>query len=297
MKTVNTDAVQEWRDNAKYWTKHAATIRSMFAPVTRALIENAGIRPGNSVLDVAGGAGEPSLTIAEFVGPSGSVTCTDVVPEMVAGAQRDAQRRGITNVQFRVCAADALPFPDNSFDVAVSRLGVMFFPDPLAGAREMLRVIKPGGVIAFVVWHKSELNPFCYIVNSIMEQHVESPPADPDGPGAFRFAEPGKLAGVLTRAGAEDVKERVIDFHIEAPISRGEFWAMRSQTSDTLRRKLEQFAPDDPSACSGCLFSIPWIDTVGRTLELAQQAGRANAPRARRVRSKASVCGRLMARR
>src|SRR5512145_810351 len=112
-----TDILREWSESAKYWAKHSATIRTMFAPVTRALIERAGIRSGQSVLDVAGGPGEPSLTIAETIGPNGSVTCTDAVPEMVEAARHEATRRGIQNVRFQQCTADALPFPDNMFDV------------------------------------------------------------------------------------------------------------------------------------------------------------------------------------
>lgn len=230
--------LNEWRENAKYWTKHSGTIRTMFAPLTQALIEHAGIHDGQSVLDVAGGAGEPSLTIAEVVGPAGAVTCTDAVPEMVDAAQNEAQRRGIKNVQFQVCSADSLPFPNTTFDVVVSRLGVMFFPDSLVAMRELLRVTKPGGGLAFAVWGKSDLNPFCYLVSRVMDQHVSEPAADPDAPGAFRFAEPGKLADVMTRAGLVDVVERVTKFDIAAPISAHEFWTMRSQTSDTLRNKL-----------------------------------------------------------
>ena len=244
---VNADnpVLNQWRETAKYWTKYSATIRTMFAPLTEALIEHAGIRKGQAVLDIAGGAGEPSLTIAEFVGPTGSVTCTDAVPEMVEAAQEEANRRGIKNVRFQVCAADSLPFPDNSFDAVVSRLGIMFFPDSLAAMREMLRVTKPGGRLAFAVWRKSDLNPFCYVVSRVMDQHVQEPAADPDAPGAFRFAEPGKLAAVMTGAGLVDVVEHVIKFDIAAPLSPIEFWTMRSETSDTLRKKLASLPADE----------------------------------------------------
>lgn len=210
----------------------------MFDPVTRALIEAAGITRGQFVLDVAGGPGEPSLTIAETVGPSGSVTCTDAVAEMVQAAEREAHRREVKNISFRQCTADSLPFDSDSFDAVVSRLGAMFFPDPLPALREMLRLTKPGGALGLVVWHKSELNPFLHVVTDIMSNYVEASPADPDAPGAFRFAEPGKLAGILTDAGAIDVLERVLDFHIAAPISAEEFWVMRSETSETLREEL-----------------------------------------------------------
>src|SRR5688500_13216029 len=191
--TQPNDPLRQWEETAKYWTRHSDTIREMFTPVTEALIETAGIAEGQTVLDVAGGAGEPSLTIAERVGPTGSVTCTDAVAEMVEAARREAASRGLTNVQFRQCTADSLPFADESFDVVVSRLGAMFFPDPVAACKEMLRVMKPGGSMAFVVWHKNEINPFCHLISDVISRHVPAPAADPDAPGAFRFAEPGKL--------------------------------------------------------------------------------------------------------
>ena len=237
--------VEAWRESAQYWARHRDTIRTMFMPLTQALVEHAGIHEGQSVLDVAGGTGEPSLTIAEIVGPTGSVTCTDAVNEMVETARSEAQSRGITNVQFRQCTADALPFPSNSFDVTVSRLGAMFFPDPVAAIREMLRVTKPGGSLALAVWHKSEVNPFCYVVTSVIDRHINPGVVDPDAPNAFRFAEPGKLAGIMTEAGASDVKEHVVKFNIEAPISPLQFWTMRSQTSDTLREKLAKLSADE----------------------------------------------------
>ena len=240
---MTDDMLDVWRESAQYWTRHSDTIHQMFVPLTRALIERAGIVAGQNVLDVAGGAGEPSLTIAEAVGPGGTVTCTDGVAEMVEAARAEAERRGISNIQFRQCAADSLPFPDESFDVVVSRLGVMFFP--VEAFREMLRVLKPGGRLAFAVWGKSDVNPFCYVVTRVMEQHVKSPAADPDAPNAFRFAEPGTLAGVMTQAGAIDVEERIVSFDIAAPISSRQFWTIRSQTSDTLREKLSKLSADE----------------------------------------------------
>jgi ubiquinone/menaquinone biosynthesis C-methylase UbiE len=210
----------------------------MFGPVTQALIEDADNMEGEAVLDVAGGAGEPSLTIAETVGRTGSVTCTDVTPEMVAAAESEAQRRGVNNVVFKQCAAESLPFEGKSFDAVVCRLGAMFFPDPLAALREMLRVTKECGSISLAVWDKSELNPFSYAITNVVARHFDGPPSDPNVPGAFRFAESGVLAGLLKNAGATDVKERALRFHIAAPISPREFWEMRSETSGTLREKL-----------------------------------------------------------
>jgi len=229
---ADNKTLPEWRETARFWTKHSDTIRTMFAPLTVALIQDAGIGAGQTVLDVAGGAGEPSLTIAERVGPAGAVTCTDAVGEMVAAAEGEAQRRGLTNITFRECVADSLPFESNSFDAVVCRLGVMFFPDPLKALREMLRVAKPGGTVSLAVWHRNELNPFTYIVSDVMSRYVDSPPADADAPKALRFAESGKLASICKLAGAAGVHEQEFRIQIEAPISASEFWAMPSDTSD-----------------------------------------------------------------
>jgi ubiquinone/menaquinone biosynthesis C-methylase UbiE len=238
-----TNILREWRESACYWQKHIGTIRAMFAPLTEALINEARIVEGDSVLDVASGSGEPSLTIAETVGPSGSVTATDAVAEMVNAAKAEAERRGITNVAFRQCAADSLPFENGSFDAVVCRLGAMFFPDPLAALREMLRVTKNGRAMALAVWDKSELNPFSYVITKVVARHFDARPADPNAPGAFRFAEPGVLAELLRDAGATEVKERSLKFRIAAPISTKEFWEMRSETSGTLREKLATLSP------------------------------------------------------
>jgi hypothetical protein len=119
----------------------------------------------------------------------------------------------------------------------------MFFPDLLAALREMLRVTKREGAISLAVWGKSELNPFSYAITDVVQRYFEATPSDPNVPGAFRFAEPGALAQLLAEAGAIDVKERVLKFHIAAPISPQQFWEMRSETSGTLREKLATLSP------------------------------------------------------
>ena len=242
-----TDTLREWRESAPYWEKHRDVIRGMFDPVTQALIQEASIVAGQSVLDVAGGPGEPSLTIARVVGLSGFVMCTDGVADMVAAAEAEAKRLGLRNMKFLQCTADSLPFENNSFDTVVSRLGVMFFPDVVAALQEMLRVLKPDGSISLAVWHSSEANPYVHRVTEVMDRYVETPPADPDAPGAFRFAERGKLATLLSKAGARDIKEFLLVFRLEAPISAEQFWTMRSELSETLRTKLKQLTPEQAS--------------------------------------------------
>lgn len=245
-RTETNDTLRQWEDSAPFWAKHRSTIRTMFAPLTEALIEATQIERGHSVLDVAGGPGEPSLTIAQTIGNSGSVTCTDAVAEMVETAETEARARGLTNMKFRQCTAESMPFADNSFDRVVSRLGAMFFPEEALA--EILRVTKPGGNIGFVVWDKSELNPFSYLITNVMSRYINDAPVDLNVPGAFRFAEEGKLAAMLKDAGAVQARERIFKFHIAAPISPDEFWEMRAGTSETLRAKLATLSEADSLA-------------------------------------------------
>jgi ubiquinone/menaquinone biosynthesis C-methylase UbiE len=213
----------------------------MFAPVTEALIEDARIRNGQSVLDIATGPGEPALTIADLVGPEGKVVGIDAVPEMVAAARRTADRLGFTNARFDVAPVEHLPFPDDTFDAVVSRFGVMFFPDPLQAVREMLRVLKPGRKLALAVWSFAERNPFHYTVARVIERYADSPPPAPDAADAFRFAEPGKLKDILTEAGAMAPSEDLHQFAIEAPVSVEDFWTLRGEMSEKLRDQIARF--------------------------------------------------------
>jgi hypothetical protein len=106
----------------------------------------------------------------------------------------------------------------------------------------MLRVTKPGGAIGFVVWHKSELNPFCHIVSDVVARHVPADPPDPDAPDAFRFAELGKLASILKQAGGTEVTDKVLHFQMQVRITPDQFWAIRSEISETLRTKLAKLS-------------------------------------------------------
>jgi SAM-dependent methyltransferase len=231
---------EQWSDGARFWERHRAVIQRMFAPVADALAEEAEVRPGAAVLDVATGPGEPALSLAEIVGTKGSVVGVDVVPAMIDAARREAERRGVSQASFRVASGDALPFEDGAFDAVVSRFGVMFFPSPVAGLRELGRVLKPGKKLALAVWHHARDNPFHSIVIDALERFVDAPPLDPDAPDAFRYAEPGKLLSVVRRAGFPDAEERLLEFSIQAPLSLEDYWTVRTEMSDRLRTTLAQ---------------------------------------------------------
>src|SRR5437870_3535494 len=100
------DNVGNWSESAPYWEKNRDIIRRMFAPITEALIKDAHISPGDSVLDIGTGPGEPALTVARFLGPNGKACGVDPTPEMIAAAQREAVRQGLDNVEFEVATAD-----------------------------------------------------------------------------------------------------------------------------------------------------------------------------------------------
>ena len=227
-----------WGESAPYWEKHQETIRKMFAPVTLALIEDAKIGRGHTVLDVATGPGEPALSIAGLVGAEGKVVGIDAAAEMVEAARREAKRGELSNASFEVALADHLSFPANTFDAIVSRFGIMFFPSPIAAIREMLRVLKPGGRMAIAVWHFAERNPFHHIFIQALERYAASPPAAPDAPDALRFAQPGKLLAILLQAGATAASERLLRFSIRASISVEEFWTLRAEMSESIRARL-----------------------------------------------------------
>jgi ubiquinone/menaquinone biosynthesis C-methylase UbiE len=235
--------VQAWQTSAPYWDKYRALITRMFAPITMGLIEEARIGVGHNVLDIGGGSGEPSLTISGIVGPTGSVMYTDPAAGMVESAQAEAGRRGLTNIQFRQCSANDLPFPDKTFDLAVGRLSAVFFVDPVRGIREALRVVRNDGCVSFAVWGPEEANPFFSTLNDVFDRFVESPTQDPDAPDAFRFAVPGKLAGILKNAGAEITIERQLEFQIEAAMSFEQFWQLRTEMSESLRAKMAGLTP------------------------------------------------------
>jgi SAM-dependent methyltransferase len=164
------------------------------------------------------------------------------VAGMLESAQTEAGRRGLTNIHFRQCSADDLPFENCTFDAAIGRLSAMFFVDPVIAVRETLRVLLKDGRVAFAVWGPKEVNPFFSTITDVIDQFLQVPP-DSDAPDAFRFAVPGKLAGILEQADAKSVIERQLNFKIEAPISFEQFWQLRTEMSETVREKMARLTP------------------------------------------------------
>ena len=241
------EIIKRWKSSAPFWEKHRDIIRGMFVPITQALIKDAGIGSEDSVLDVATGPGEPALSVAALAGPNGKVFGVDPIQGMVAAARSEAERLGLKNAKFEVAFADDLPFSAGTFDAVISRFGVMFFPAPLDGVRELLRVLKPGRKLALAVWHFAERNPFHYALSRVIDRYVDSPPLAPDALDAFRFARPGKLKDILGEAGVIEPCERLLQFIIQAPLSVEEFWTLRQEMSDKLREKMAMLSKEQAS--------------------------------------------------
>jgi ubiquinone/menaquinone biosynthesis C-methylase UbiE len=174
------DAVRtQWNQSAKGWSDSSAVIRPWLHEATQAMIGMAGIKPGSRVLDVAAGAGDQTLDIAERVGRDGFVLATDLSPEILQFASQRAAEAGYRNIEIRVSDGESLAIEDESFDAAVCRLGLMLFNDPLRGLREMLRAVKPGGGVCTMVFSSPDKNPCVGALMATALKHAGLPPRDP----------------------------------------------------------------------------------------------------------------------
>jgi SAM-dependent methyltransferase len=173
-------------------------------------------RPGERVLDVGCGFGDTTRRIAGLVGPEGEVVGVDVAERFVATAREEASEAGVDNVSFKVADVQVEPLGDG-FDRAFSRMGTMFFANPVAAMRNIRAALKPGGRLAMVVWRQRVDNPWLYRAQEIVEGIVERPEEYDEptcGPGPFSMANADTTSEILTIAGFEDIALRRCDIPI-----------------------------------------------------------------------------------
>jgi len=212
----NDEAARQWDRAADGWNRHGALIRNWLRTATDAMLQMANLQPGMRVLDVAAGAGDQTLDIAERVGAAGSVVAVDVSPAILRLAQDHARRANHAQVKFRVADGQALPFDDASFDAAVCRLGLMFFPHPGRGVREMARVLRPGGWACSMVFSRPERNPCITTLMGMALRHAGLPPRDPYQPGGLlSLGRPGHVDALFREAGFREVATTTLDAPFE----------------------------------------------------------------------------------
>ncbi len=202
------------------WRKQSA---AMGHQLTEAIVEAARVESGMRVLDIACGTGEPSISIAALLRGSGDVTGIDISPEPLKLAAERAAERGLTNVKFQQGDAHALPFADESFHRITSRLGVMFFAEPLRALSEMWRVLKPGGTATLLAWGPMDQPYFQTTIGTVLRLMPGSAIPE-EGLKVFSFAEAGALAGALRQAGFSRVEERFVTLPFPWPGTPAEVW-------------------------------------------------------------------------
>jgi SAM-dependent methyltransferase len=247
---------QEWTDEQTVaaWRKWHGRLAAFTHGVTEANLEAAQLRPGMRVLDLASGVGDPALSIAEAVGPSGHVTATDIGPGMIGLAEELARSKGLTNIDFRVADVESLPFPDESFDVVTCRFGVMFFPDQVKAFRECLRILKPGGRVAFVAWGGRE-QPFLTATINHVLKYVDAPPPDPEAPHAFMFGERGLLQRRLEAAGFAGVREEVRTVSGRWTGTPEEYWQQFIEVAAPFRPLIAKLTPETRAKAEEEIFA------------------------------------------
>jgi SAM-dependent methyltransferase len=200
----------QWQNAAAAWHRWTPTLQAWLGPVTEAMLEMARLRHGDRVLDLAAGAGEPSLSAAERVGPSGHVLATDISSNILEFAAQTARERGVTNFETRVMDGENPDVPDVSFDAVLSRLGLIYFPDRRGALRAAHRILKSGGRVVLAGFSTPDQNRFFSIPIGVIRRRAQLAPPAPGLPGPFSLGAPGVMEDALQGAGFTDIATRTV---------------------------------------------------------------------------------------
>jgi SAM-dependent methyltransferase len=260
-QTFKRDMHKQWDAAAAGWNRHSPAIRDWLCKPTDAMLEMAGICSGQTVLDVAAGAGDQTLDIAARVGAEGAVVATDISARILSYALANAVRAGHNNVQIHEADAEDLDLGEAMFDAAVCRLGLMFLPDPLAGISQVHRVLKPGGRFCSIVFAGPDVNPCLRILMSTALRHAGLPPRDPFQPGGLLgLGKPGMIEDLFGRAGFHSVATTRIEAPFRLPTTEHYLAFIRESAGPIL----QILASLDDAACTAA-----WAD-IAAQLEVYQ---------------------------
>lgn len=215
----NAEQIRYWNEQAgPKWVALQEQLDLQLRDLGTKAIDRAAIVHGEAILDLGCGCGSTSLELARRTDQTGSVLGVDISAPMLEVARRRARDAGLRNVRFELADAQTHQFSCSSRDIAFSRFGVMFFADPVAAFANVRRALKPGGRLAFVCWQALAKNPWMALPLAAVAQHVPlPPPAGPDAPGPFSFADRDRVSGILKAAGFSDV---ALD-SVEEPLTIG----------------------------------------------------------------------------
>jgi len=204
---VNVEQAESWDGpEGEYWAAHQARFDATISPHHAQLMAAAAIKPGERVLDIGCGNGMTSRDAARAAGPDGEVLGVDLSGPMLARAAQTARDEGLSNVRFERGDAQVYPFEAGSFDLAMSRFGVMFFADPLAAFTNIASAVRSGGRLAMLVWGPVPENEWITALMGALAVGRELPKPPPGAPGPFSLADTESTGRMLTEAGFTDVR-------------------------------------------------------------------------------------------
>jgi ubiquinone/menaquinone biosynthesis C-methylase UbiE len=214
-------AMNAWDKAAAGWDAQAPLIRSWLSEATRLMLRSARVAPGAKVLDVAAGAGDQTLDIAQRVGAQGHVLAIDNSAAILRLAAERARHAGLAQVQVRVADAQSLGLEGAGFDAAVCRLGLMFCTSPLDALKGIHAALRPSASFSGIVFAAPEHNPCLSLQLSVARRHAGMPPASHEAmcqPGSLMsLGSPVLLKKLLADAGFVDIGLRQLDAPVLLP--------------------------------------------------------------------------------
>ncbi|MCH8911649.1 MAG: class I SAM-dependent methyltransferase [Chloroflexi bacterium] len=241
---------EQWDSVADAWRKWWPTIEKGARSASIALADAIDAKPGQRILDVSTGIGEPAVTLAGLVGPEGSIVATDQSAGMLAVAGERIKEEGLSNIELVEVDTEVLDLPEDEFDGAVCRWGLMFLPDLQAGLQAIRRSLKPGAKFAAIVWPTPERVPFMSLPMAVAQQVLDPPPPPPPAgvPNPFSLGGDGMLQTAFKAAGFKNVVEDTlqIQFDLESPQEYCEFLGdvappVRAMLAGRASDQIEQF--------------------------------------------------------